>query len=107
MSNILGDYLLKASNDFKSNKGDGESYEDYFIKYYMSCVKDDEMAAKILNEFLNKKIISVKETPTNKELESLFYELKCDLIKHNAISESCNVGELLGYIFLGNVYSYR
>lgn len=103
MANILGNYILKCSDEYKQKKDIFKSFDDFFMDYLNEITLDKDILFDIINDFFLKEFLKIKESTTDEEIEEVLSLLKERLVKKQAIKENCNIKELIGYILLGNI----
>lgn len=107
MANILGKYLIDASNSYKQNKKENESYEEFFSHKYSSSILKHQEAYDLIQDFLLNKVVPSDEEFSDTYIETLIANLHKNLVDIEAIKDDFNTGELLGYILLGNVLNLK
>ena len=107
MANILGKYLIKASDEYKRNKKESQSFEEFFVSKYPPAIFEKQEVYDLIEDFIFNKVNPKGKTFSDNELEILLDNLHKNLIEIEAVNDDFNVGELIGYILLGNVLNSK
>lgn len=107
MANLLGNYVLHASNYYKENKSPEQSFEDFFLDYYKENVSMDVEATNAIDNFLSDGLVTISEDTSDDEIGAMLNSLNNTLLSKNLIKPTCNIGFIIGLILLGNIYSAK
>lgn len=103
MSNILGKHLLRCSDNYNEQKHSFDSFEDFFSLYLKDNCLNDDVVFNTLQNFLSNDFLSINNSTSDEHINNMIHTLKETLLEKNAIKESCDLRELIGYILLGNL----
>ena len=105
MANLLGEYLLKAADDYK--KSDFENYNDYFETYFNAHLKNSSLTLSIIDDFILNAFSLIDDSTTNAEIQYMLNNLYNLLFEKKLILKQFDVGCLVGAILLGNLYNNK
>ena len=107
MANILGKYFIQASEDYKLNKHNYDSFADFLIHKYPLSMLEKQEVYDIIDDFIFNKLQPHAGKLSANELDTLLVNLHNNLMDVGAVDEDFNVGEFVGYIFLGNLLTAK
>lgn len=107
MANILGKYLIEASNNYKNNKKDNQSYVEFFSSKYPLSLLNNQEASNLIEDFIMNKMNPGDREFSDYEIEVLINNLHKSLMDIKVVDTNFNTGEFLGYILLGNVLNAK
>lgn len=108
MANLLGESLIKASEVYKSQKNNYNSYEEFFAENCVSSfLSNEDESVELIKDFLHNGLNSIDESTTNDSIAIMLSNLKKKLLDRGCVSEDFNVLEFIGYLLLGQVLNTK
>lgn len=105
MANLLGEYLFKASDDYKES--DFENYNDYFDTYFNTHLENNSLTLSIVEDFISNTLSLIDDSTTNIEIQYMLNNLYNLLFEKKLILKHFDVGCFVGAILLGSLYNNK
>lgn len=105
MANLLGEYLLKAADDYK--KSGFEDYNEYFETYLNTHLESNSLTLSIVDNFISKSLLEINDYNNNTEIQYMLNNLYNSLFENKLITQHFDIGYLIGAILLGNLYNNK
>lgn len=103
MANILGRKLLELSDDYRTNKEEYKTFDNYFLKNMSKHIEFNEDTLSLLNDEFKELLGSIDDDTNDDDITFMLSEVKNKVIKDDSIKDSIDILEVIGLYLLFQV----
>lgn len=96
MANILGRKLLELSDDYKNNKEEYKTFDNFFLRNMSKHLDFNEYALKLLNDEFKELLESIDSDTTDDDIVAMLDGVKHKIVSYDCIHNSIDILEVIG-----------